>query len=189
MHVSPCLPSSRPSFLLPRSCLLIIVRVKLSIHSHHRRRHTVPSLFARTAKLHPNKPALIYETTGEVSGLLAKSPVRLSLKSLAVCLPAGLELQGAAGEMPRRGSLGAGPGLGRGGRCGSAHGKPASGGGSVVGPGHGWRGSRFHQPQPSAEPPAALHQHVPGSGNSVWSRDDRRFVERGLNRDKITQIP
>uniref|UniRef100_A0A8C7Z9W4 Long-chain-fatty-acid--CoA ligase n=1 Tax=Oryzias sinensis TaxID=183150 RepID=A0A8C7Z9W4_9TELE len=48
------------------SCLLVIVRVKLSIHSHHRRRQTVPSLFARTAKLHPNKPALIYETTGEV---------------------------------------------------------------------------------------------------------------------------
>ncbi|RVE75619.1 hypothetical protein OJAV_G00000500 [Oryzias javanicus] len=47
-------------------CLLVIVKVKFSMCSHHRRRHTVPSLFSRMVKLHPDKPALIYEATGEV---------------------------------------------------------------------------------------------------------------------------
>ncbi|XP_024115181.1 long-chain fatty acid transport protein 1 [Oryzias melastigma] len=47
-------------------CLLVIMRVKFSMYSHQRRRHTVPSLFSRMVKLHPDKPALIYEARGQI---------------------------------------------------------------------------------------------------------------------------
>lgn len=149
----------------------MIMRVKFSMYSHQRRRHTVPSLFSRMVKLHPDKPALIYEARGQVSITITLAEMKLHRVVSCECSP-DLELQGSAEEMSRCGSLGAGAGLGRGGCCGLVDGKPASGGGSVAGSGHGWCGGCFHQLQPPTGVPAALHQCVWGSGDRVWSRND-----------------
>ncbi|XP_056143154.1 long-chain fatty acid transport protein 1a [Lampris incognitus] len=45
--------------------LYVLLRVKLSLWRYMRRGSNIPSIFAQTVKLHPNKPALIYEATGE----------------------------------------------------------------------------------------------------------------------------
>ncbi|KAM9792943.1 long-chain fatty acid transport protein 1-like [Neosynchiropus ocellatus] len=47
-------------------CLVVILRVKYHIHRHTRNRATIPSLFTRTVNSNPDKPALIYESSGEV---------------------------------------------------------------------------------------------------------------------------
>uniref|UniRef100_A0A8C6LXR2 Long-chain-fatty-acid--CoA ligase n=1 Tax=Nothobranchius furzeri TaxID=105023 RepID=A0A8C6LXR2_NOTFU len=47
-------------------CLVVIVRVRLSMHRNQRKNSTIPHLFAQTVTQHPNKPALIYEATGEI---------------------------------------------------------------------------------------------------------------------------
>ncbi|KAM9770427.1 long-chain fatty acid transport protein 1-like [Menidia menidia] len=46
--------------------LAIIVRLRLSMYRNLRNRSTIPALFAKTVKMHPDKPAFIYEATGEV---------------------------------------------------------------------------------------------------------------------------
>ncbi|KAJ8251360.1 hypothetical protein GJAV_G00220520 [Gymnothorax javanicus] len=43
----------------------VLLRVKLAIHGHIRKGSTIPSIFAQTVALHPDKPALVYEATGE----------------------------------------------------------------------------------------------------------------------------
>ncbi|KAG9337835.1 hypothetical protein JZ751_027486 [Albula glossodonta] len=45
--------------------LYVLLRVKVALHHHMRKGHTVPSIFAQTVALHPDKPALVYEATGE----------------------------------------------------------------------------------------------------------------------------
>ncbi|XP_019119427.2 long-chain fatty acid transport protein 1 [Larimichthys crocea] len=47
-------------------CLLVIFRVRFSMYRNLRNRHTIPTLFAQLVTKHPDKPALIYEATGEV---------------------------------------------------------------------------------------------------------------------------
>ncbi|XP_040042945.2 long-chain fatty acid transport protein 1-like [Gasterosteus aculeatus] len=47
-------------------CLLVILRVRFSMSRNLRNRSTIPSLFAQVATLHPDKPALIYEPTGQI---------------------------------------------------------------------------------------------------------------------------
>ncbi|XP_054460672.1 long-chain fatty acid transport protein 1-like [Anoplopoma fimbria] len=47
-------------------CLVVILRVRFSMSRNLRNRSTIPALFAQTVTLHPDKPALIYEATGEV---------------------------------------------------------------------------------------------------------------------------
>ncbi|XP_033480303.2 long-chain fatty acid transport protein 1-like [Epinephelus lanceolatus] len=47
-------------------CLFVILRVRFSMYRNLRNRSTIPALFAQTVRLHPDKPALIYEATGEV---------------------------------------------------------------------------------------------------------------------------
>uniref|UniRef100_A0A3Q3XBU1 Very long-chain fatty acid transport protein n=1 Tax=Mola mola TaxID=94237 RepID=A0A3Q3XBU1_MOLML len=47
-------------------CLVVILRVKFSMYRHLRNRHIIPSLFARIVTKYSNKPALVYEATGEV---------------------------------------------------------------------------------------------------------------------------
>ncbi|KAM4604400.1 long-chain fatty acid transport protein 1-like isoform 1-T2 [Polymixia lowei] len=47
-------------------CLAAILRVKFSLYRHLRNGSTVPALFAQVVALHPGKPALVCETTGEV---------------------------------------------------------------------------------------------------------------------------
>ncbi|XP_008286762.1 long-chain fatty acid transport protein 1-like [Stegastes partitus] len=47
-------------------CLVVILKVRLSMYRNLRNRSTIPSLFAQMVTLHPDKPALIYEATGEV---------------------------------------------------------------------------------------------------------------------------
>uniref|UniRef100_A0A4W6DGV7 long-chain-fatty-acid--CoA ligase n=1 Tax=Lates calcarifer TaxID=8187 RepID=A0A4W6DGV7_LATCA len=47
-------------------CLVVILRVRLSMYRNLRNRSTIPALFAQTVTRHPDKPALIYEATGEV---------------------------------------------------------------------------------------------------------------------------
>lgn len=90
-----------------------------------RNRSTVPALFAQMASLHPDKPALIYEATGEVRTRqqMQLQPHRLRRKpdsvtdlnispfSVVGFVP-GLDFQGAAGAVPRRGPLGSGSGVG-----------------------------------------------------------------------------
>uniref|UniRef100_A0A665WM45 Very long-chain fatty acid transport protein n=1 Tax=Echeneis naucrates TaxID=173247 RepID=A0A665WM45_ECHNA len=46
-------------------CLAVILRVRFSMYCHLRSRSTIPALFAWTVTQHPDKPALIYEATGE----------------------------------------------------------------------------------------------------------------------------
>ncbi|KAF3687397.1 Long-chain fatty acid transport protein 1 [Channa argus] len=48
------------------TCLVVILRVRCSMYQNLRHRRTIPALFARMVTLHPHKPALIYEATGEV---------------------------------------------------------------------------------------------------------------------------
>ncbi|KAJ8373186.1 hypothetical protein AAFF_G00270190 [Aldrovandia affinis] len=45
--------------------LYVLLRVKLALRRHMRKGSTVPSIFAQTVALHPDKPALVYEATGE----------------------------------------------------------------------------------------------------------------------------
>uniref|UniRef100_A0AAQ5Y7N8 Long-chain-fatty-acid--CoA ligase n=1 Tax=Amphiprion ocellaris TaxID=80972 RepID=A0AAQ5Y7N8_AMPOC len=45
--------------------LYVLLRVKLALWRYMRQGSNIPSIFAQTVKLHPNKPALIYEATGE----------------------------------------------------------------------------------------------------------------------------
>ncbi|XP_078138505.1 long-chain fatty acid transport protein 1-like [Centroberyx gerrardi] len=45
--------------------LYVLLRVKLALWRYMRRGSNIPSIFAQTVKLHPDKPALIYEATGE----------------------------------------------------------------------------------------------------------------------------
>ncbi|KAF7654930.1 hypothetical protein LDENG_00063290 [Lucifuga dentata] len=47
-------------------CLVIILRVRFSMYQNLRNRSTIPALFAQMVAQHPDKPALIYEATGEV---------------------------------------------------------------------------------------------------------------------------
>lgn len=54
--------SSSPSLV---SGLYVLLRVKLALWRYMRNGSNIPSIFAQTVKLHPNKPALIYEATGE----------------------------------------------------------------------------------------------------------------------------
>lgn len=45
--------------------LYVLLRVKVALWRYMRNGSNIPSIFAKTVKLHPNKPALIYEATGE----------------------------------------------------------------------------------------------------------------------------
>ncbi|XP_054891687.1 long-chain fatty acid transport protein 1a isoform X1 [Poeciliopsis prolifica] len=45
--------------------LYVLLRVKLALWHHMRSGSNILSIFAQTVKQHPNKPALIYEATGE----------------------------------------------------------------------------------------------------------------------------
>ncbi|XP_075946886.1 long-chain fatty acid transport protein 1-like [Anarhichas minor] len=47
-------------------CLVVILRVRFSMSRNLRNGSTIPALFAQVVALHPDKPALIYEATGEV---------------------------------------------------------------------------------------------------------------------------
>ncbi|KAM7393912.1 hypothetical protein PAMP_020748 [Pampus punctatissimus] len=47
-------------------CLVVILQVRFSMRRNMRNRSTIPALFAQMVTLHPDKPALIYEATGEV---------------------------------------------------------------------------------------------------------------------------
>nr|XP_057946867.1 long-chain fatty acid transport protein 1-like isoform X2 [Doryrhamphus excisus] len=47
-------------------CLLILLRVKFAMYQNTRKRRTIPTLFDKMAAQHPDKPALIFEPTGEV---------------------------------------------------------------------------------------------------------------------------
>uniref|UniRef100_A0A672K5F5 Long-chain-fatty-acid--CoA ligase n=1 Tax=Sinocyclocheilus grahami TaxID=75366 RepID=A0A672K5F5_SINGR len=54
------------SFFLSSSGLCILLRVKFFMHHYIRTRSTVPSIFAQRVALHPDKAALVEESTGEV---------------------------------------------------------------------------------------------------------------------------
>lgn len=43
----------------------MLLRVKLAMWRHMRNGNTIPSIFAQTVAQHPDKPALVYEVTGE----------------------------------------------------------------------------------------------------------------------------
>ena len=58
--LSPCLPP-----LTLTSGLYVLLRVKVALRRYMRNGSNIPSIFAQTVKQHPNKPALIYEATGE----------------------------------------------------------------------------------------------------------------------------
>ncbi|XP_028454357.1 long-chain fatty acid transport protein 1a isoform X2 [Perca flavescens] len=45
--------------------LYVLLRVKMALWRYMRNGSNIPSIFAQTVKRHPNKPALIYEATGE----------------------------------------------------------------------------------------------------------------------------
>uniref|UniRef100_A0A8C9ZJD8 Long-chain-fatty-acid--CoA ligase n=1 Tax=Sander lucioperca TaxID=283035 RepID=A0A8C9ZJD8_SANLU len=45
--------------------LYVLLRVKTALWRYMRNGSNIPSIFAQTVKRHPNKPALIYEATGE----------------------------------------------------------------------------------------------------------------------------
>lgn len=51
---------------LSNRCLAVILRVRFSMYRNLRNRSTIPALFAQVVAKHPDKPALIYEATGEV---------------------------------------------------------------------------------------------------------------------------
>lgn len=48
------------------SGLYVLCRVKLALWRYMRNGSNIPSIFTQVVKQHPNKPALIYEATGEV---------------------------------------------------------------------------------------------------------------------------
>lgn len=48
------------------TCLAVILRVRLAMRRHARNGSTIPALFAQVAAKHPDKPALVCESTGEV---------------------------------------------------------------------------------------------------------------------------
>uniref|UniRef100_A0A8C5H4S7 Arachidonate--CoA ligase n=1 Tax=Gouania willdenowi TaxID=441366 RepID=A0A8C5H4S7_GOUWI len=48
-----------------RPGLYVLIRVRLALWRYMRNGSNIPSIFAQTVKRHPNKPALIYEATGE----------------------------------------------------------------------------------------------------------------------------
>uniref|UniRef100_A0A8B9GXL8 Very long-chain fatty acid transport protein n=1 Tax=Astyanax mexicanus TaxID=7994 RepID=A0A8B9GXL8_ASTMX len=54
-----------PLFLSP-SGLWVLIRVKFLVRRHLRERSTIPSIFSERVALHPDKPALVEEATGEV---------------------------------------------------------------------------------------------------------------------------
>ncbi|XP_065100703.2 long-chain fatty acid transport protein 1a [Paramisgurnus dabryanus] len=45
--------------------LYVLLRVKLALWHHIRNGNNIPSIFAQTVARHPDKPALVYEATGE----------------------------------------------------------------------------------------------------------------------------
>uniref|UniRef100_A0A8C3AKR3 Long-chain-fatty-acid--CoA ligase n=1 Tax=Cyclopterus lumpus TaxID=8103 RepID=A0A8C3AKR3_CYCLU len=45
--------------------LYVLLRVKMALWRYMRSESNIPAIFAQTVKRHPNKPALIYEATGE----------------------------------------------------------------------------------------------------------------------------
>ncbi|CAN9510078.1 unnamed protein product [Ophioblennius macclurei] len=47
-------------------CLIVILKVRISMYRNARNRSNIPALFAQTVAQNPDKPALIYEATGEV---------------------------------------------------------------------------------------------------------------------------
>lgn len=47
------------------SGVLVLLRVKLALWRHMRNGSNIPSIFAQTVAQHPDKPALVYEATGE----------------------------------------------------------------------------------------------------------------------------
>lgn len=57
---------SRLFLSLSKRCLVVILRVRFSMYRNLRNRSTIPALFAQMVTKHPDKPALIYEATGEV---------------------------------------------------------------------------------------------------------------------------
>lgn len=52
-------------FLFCNSGLYVLLRVKLALWRYMRNGSTIPSIFAETVARHPDKPALVYEATGE----------------------------------------------------------------------------------------------------------------------------
>lgn len=60
LHRSPFL------FFVSKRCLAVIIKVRISMYHHRRNGRTIPALFAQVVTQHPDKPALIYEATGEV---------------------------------------------------------------------------------------------------------------------------
>ncbi|XP_072567880.1 long-chain fatty acid transport protein 1a isoform X1 [Paramormyrops kingsleyae] len=45
--------------------LYVLLRVKIALYQHTRKRNTIPSIFAQTVVRCPDKPALVYDATGE----------------------------------------------------------------------------------------------------------------------------
>lgn len=185
------LPFLPPFFYssLSKRCLVVILRVRFSMYRNLRNRSTIPALFGQMVKLHPDKPALICEATGEVRTQLQSQRNGPTLKWISnkitsyycqillhfhIQFISDLEFQGAAREEPCCGSLGTDTGMDRR-RCGSlVHGKPAFNGGSMVGSGYDRRRGCTHQPQPSTTLATALCQCVWCSGNGFRDRDERR---------------
>lgn len=105
-------------------CLAVIVRVRFSMYHNMRNKSSIPALFARMVTQHPNKPALIYEATGEVRthhrlskecSISTFAKLQMKQKTvISMFILLGLELQGSAGAMPCCGTLGAGTRLGGG---------------------------------------------------------------------------
>lgn len=59
-------PSPTFPLVLSKRALAVLLQVRFAIRRNTRNRSTIPSLFAQVAAKHPDKAALIYETTGEV---------------------------------------------------------------------------------------------------------------------------
>lgn len=171
-------PHFRLYLTLSKRCLVVILRVKFSMYRHLRNRHIIPSLFARIVTKYSNKPALVYEATGEVGLNWVFQINQPCYRPISWCFRIhyvpGLEFLEAAGALPCCCSLGAGTGMDWG-RCGClVHGKPAYACGSLVGSGYDWCRGSTHQLQPSAANVPALRRCVWCSGNGVRVRDERR---------------
>lgn len=66
LKVSSLFPGLNVVFMARyRSGVLVLLRVKLALWRHMRNGSTIPSIFAQTVAQHPDKPALVYEATGE----------------------------------------------------------------------------------------------------------------------------
>lgn len=164
---------------LSKRCLVVILRVRFSMYWNLRNRGTIPALFAQIVTKQPDKPALIYEPTGEVGthwvSQINQPYCCQNLSHFHIHFIPGLEFQEAAGAMSRRGSLGSGTGVGWR-RCGGlVHGKPAFTCGSLVGSCYDWRRGCIYQLQPSTAIITALCQRVWRSSNGVRDRDERRY--------------